>query len=409
MKLFNRSLKSEAGEATPKMEYMDSAFVAALLGQVVVTRETVMSIPILKRSINFIADTISSLEWHLYEKENSNIIDRCDYRTDLLNKESNSNIKSSDIIKNMIIDYLIYGSAYANMKKRLNHIEAIQYVNPDYVSTSNLTIDHLNPVHHLYVDGREVNPYDYIILMNGGTNDGLQGLGGIINTDRELVELAFLTSRTMKNITNCSKSVVNVDKQLTEKALAKLRADIKSLSDADAGTLVLNKGVSISEVGRSSVDNQFVQMYEQIQKQLTYVLGIPLSVLDGTCSDEVYNQTIKSVVLPMISILEKAFSDSMLLIAEKPNMEFKIDTNGLLRTSTKERYDAYAVGIKSGFLSRNDVRRKENMDVIEGLDLYSYSLADVLYDPKSKTYQIFNKGEIASFEKGGGEKSETTN
>ncbi|MBC8580483.1 phage portal protein [Lachnospiraceae bacterium NSJ-12] len=111
----------------------------------------------------------------------------------------------------------------------------------------------------------------------------------------------------------------------------------------------------------------------------------------------------------MISILEKAFSDSMLLIAEKPNMEFKIDTNGLLRTSTKERYDAYAVGIKSGFLSRNDVRRKENMDVIEGLDLYSYSLADVLYDPKSKTYQIFNKGEIASFEKGGGEKSETTN
>lgn len=399
MKLFTRALKGE--QPVTKEIYTDSTFIAALLDNVVVTRETVMSIPILKRSINFIADTISTLDWHLYENVDGNIADKCDYRCDLLNKSSNSNIKSSDIIKNMVIDYLVYGSAYCNMKRRLNTIEKLTYIDPTYVSTTDLSVDHLNPQCKLYVDGKEADVYDYIILTYGGTLDGLQGLGGIVNTDRELVELAFLATRAMKSVTNGNKFIASSENKLSKDSLDKFRADIKGLFDSNSGILVVNKGVEVEELGRSSVDNQFVQMYQEINKQLSYILGIPMTVLDGTCSDEVYNQTIKGTVLPVISVLEKAVTDSMLLEVEKPTMEFKINTNGLLRTSMKERYECYSLAIKAGFLSRNDVRRMENQDIVEGLDTFVLSLGEVLFDPKTGEYKNFNKDTVSNFKKGG--------
>jgi hypothetical protein len=49
-------------------------------------------------------------------------------------------------------------------------------------------------------------------------------------------------------------------------------------------------------------------------------------------------------------------------------VEFLVDA--LLRGTTKERYEAYAIGVQWGWLSPNDVRAKENMNPIPNGDIY---------------------------------------
>ena len=46
--------------------------------------------------------------------------------------------------------------------------------------------------------------------------------------------------------------------------------------------------------------------------------------------------------------------------------EFLVDA--LLRGNTRQRYEAYRVAISSGWMNRNEVRRKENLNEVDGLD-----------------------------------------
>jgi phage portal protein BeeE len=43
-------------------------------------------------------------------------------------------------------------------------------------------------------------------------------------------------------------------------------------------------------------------------------------------------------------------------------------TDAILRASTKERYEAYSLGIRDGHLLRSEARQMENRPAIEGID-----------------------------------------
>ena len=47
-------------------------------------------------------------------------------------------------------------------------------------------------------------------------------------------------------------------------------------------------------------------------------------------------------------------------------IEFNVDT--ILRSDIKTRYEAYRIGIQSGFMASNEVRKKENLPPKEGGD-----------------------------------------
>ena len=57
--------------------------------------------------------------------------------------------------------------------------------------------------------------------------------------------------------------------------------------------------------------------------------------------------------------------------SEKGKLFVEWNVNGLLRGNIKDRTDAYKTGINNGYMTINEVRRKENMNsVAEGNELY---------------------------------------
>lgn len=55
---------------------------------------------------------------------------------------------------------------------------------------------------------------------------------------------------------------------------------------------------------------------------------------------------------------------SLLAAEEKKEYFIKFNVDGLLRGDYQSRMNGYAVGIQNGFMSPNDVRTLENMDLI---------------------------------------------
>lgn len=55
---------------------------------------------------------------------------------------------------------------------------------------------------------------------------------------------------------------------------------------------------------------------------------------------------------------------SLLTAEEKKKYFVKFNVDGLLRGDYQSRMNGYAVGIQNGFMSPNDVRELENMDLI---------------------------------------------
>jgi hypothetical protein len=52
-------------------------------------------------------------------------------------------------------------------------------------------------------------------------------------------------------------------------------------------------------------------------------------------------------------------------------------------------------------MTKNEIRYAEDYDSIEGLDVVSMNLANVLYDVKNKTYYTPNTGSVMNMNKGG--------
>ena len=78
-------------------------------------------------------------------------------------------------------------------------------------------------------------------------------------------------------------------------------------------------------------------------------------------------------VMPWLVRIEQAIIKDVLIEEEQDEFFPKFNVDGLMRGDYQSRMNGYAVGFANGFLSPNDIRRLENMDLIpaeEGGDDY---------------------------------------
>jgi HK97 family phage portal protein len=79
-------------------------------------------------------------------------------------------------------------------------------------------------------------------------------------------------------------------------------------------------------------------------------------------------QFVRNTIRPWAVRWEQEFTDKLFGMDSTLFVQFNLE--GLLRGDIKSRYDAYAVGRQWGWLSVNDIRKKENLGDVEGGDVY---------------------------------------
>jgi HK97 family phage portal protein len=73
---------------------------------------------------------------------------------------------------------------------------------------------------------------------------------------------------------------------------------------------------------------------------------------------------VKYTLDPWVVRWEQSMHQSLILPSEQSRIYIKFNLDGLLRGDYETRMKGYSVGIQNGFLSPNDVRRLENLNLI---------------------------------------------
>jgi hypothetical protein len=119
-----------------------------------------------------------------------------------------------------------------------------------------------------------------------------------------------------------------------------------------------------------------------------------------------YDKTFKTAIYPIIKAFETALNRDLLLEKEKGKYFFEFDVKEIVRATLKERYESYKLAKETGFLTINEIRRYENLNEVEGLDVVDLGLGSVLYNIETGEYYTPNTGAIKG---GSAEVSEDSN
>lgn len=142
-------------------------------------------------------------------------------------------------------------------------------------------------------------------------------------------------------------------------------------------TAVLEDGMDIKTIGVPPEDAQFLETRKFQLQEIARIFRIPphmLADLDRATFSNIEHQSIEFVVhvlRPWLVRWEQSINRRLFTEAERQQgyfVEHLVD--GLLRGDIKSRYEAYSIARTGGWFSANDIRSMENMNPIEGGDIY---------------------------------------
>lgn len=359
----------------------------------VVTKKEALSIPVVAQSVNWIASVISALPIKMYKKTEKGFIEVYDdYRLPLLNEYSGNCMTANDLKRQIISDLLLDGNGYAYISKRGNKITKLSYV-PTTKLTYTESVNSIDKIINVWVDGKPVQDYNVFRLVNN-TKNGISGVG-FVSDCQDL--LGTILSSLQYEHTSISSGVrrgfLKSKTKLDSEKLTELKQAWRKLtSPTQSDVLVLNAGIEFEDASSTATESQLSQNKTiNIQQVLSY-FGLPTNFLDGANSDS-YLTAVRIAVLPIVSQLETALNNYLLLESEKGILKFAIDTNDVVRLNANERYDAYQKGLSSGILTIDEVRRMEALPVLD-MDYIKLGLGDVLYRIDDKSIFVPNTGQI---------------
>jgi len=381
----------------------DVLLQSLLTGQEI-SRESAMSIPAVAEAVDRIANVVAMLPVRMYQ-ESSDGDDRRkvteihnDPRVQLLNTEPGDTFDAFQLKKQMATDYLIDHGAWTFIEKKGGRPVSLRHVDPAYVAPFR-NADPVMKTSSYLVNGKRYQPFEFIIMLRN-SRDGVDGVSAVAQVRSSLqtaVEnVAFELGLVRKG--GSRKGFLQSAKNLDDKAMNKLRAAWKKLySNDEENIVVLNNGVEFKEASTTSVEMQLNERKKQLAKELAGIFHV---------TDD-YDKTIREGVMPVVNAFEAAITRNLLTEVEKEaGFYFAFDTKEITKGSIKDRYEAYAIATKSGFLTKNEIRYEEDRDPIPGLDVIAMGLGDVLYDTKTQEYYTPNTGDTKKMGDGTGDISD---
>lgn len=145
--------------------------------------------------------------------------------------------------------------------------------------------------------------------------------------------------------------------------------DARHRGPANAGRVaVLTGGAKFTQVSVAPEEAQFLQVRAFQVADIARFFGVPPHLIADASNSTSWGSGLAEQNLafgqfslrPWVDRIEDAHG-RLLTTHGMPDVFVKLNMDALLRAGTKERYDAHAVGLDSGFLTADEVRRMEDL------------------------------------------------
>ena len=383
-----KAFKNDSVNLNDQSVQLDDVLLQALINGETITRDKALTLPAVSSAVDFISGTIASMPVKLYKYKQGKVTEvENDTRVKLLNGDTGDTLDAFQMKKAMTEDYLLGKGGYAVILKDRNTITSLRYVKDTEIGI----FQNADPVYkyvQFQVGTRIYKNYEIIKLLRN-TKNGAKGKGLIEEVSKSL-QTAYSTLLYQLGLVQTGgnkKGFLQCDRKLGQDEINNLKQAWRNLYQNNTeNVVVLNNGLSFKESSNSSVEMQLNESKKTLKDEIDSIFHI----------HDDFNLTFKEAIYPIIKAFETQLNSTMLLETEKRYMFFEFDVKEIVRANLKERYESYGMAIKNGWKTINEVRKEENMNDIDGMDVLNLGLGSVLYDTVTQTYYTPNTDKTSS-------------
>jgi HK97 family phage portal protein len=281
--------------------------------------------------------------------------------------------------ESMVTALLLRGNAYAVISRDdSNAVRGLWFVSPDRVTVEPLKNGKLRYRVAAGASTQTVSADDMLHVCGPLSDDGYTGRS-VIATFRETLGFGLALERYGSEFFSngaTPSGVLETKSRLSDTAYKNLESSWTS-AHAQKGrrhrTVVLEEGVEFKPIGVSHEDSQFLEARAFSVQEIARIFNVPAHMINADVKTSLTYANaetrsldfLKFCLGPWLSRIESAVNFACISPLERHRFYAEFLPDSLLSTTTKDRYDAYAVGLSNGFLTVDEVRRKENLPALE--------------------------------------------
>lgn len=383
--------KRDTGQQEAEPEVNDVLLRAMLDGETI-TREKAMTIPAVSGAVDFISGSIACMPVKLYKYEDGEVVEqKGDRRCKLLNSDTGDTLDAFQMKKAIVEDYLMGKGGYAYIQRSRNDVTGIFYVQDIYIVIMKMYYPIFKQF-KIEVEGASYEPYEFLKILRN-TKDGASGVGITAELSKAL-DTAYQTLLYQLGLVKKGgnkRGFLKSQRKLGQDEINTLkRAWANLYSNNEESVVVLNNGLEFQEASNTSVEMQLNESKKAFIDEINSIFHI---------YPNDFERTFKEAIYPIVKAFETALNRDLLLEKEKDDYFFTFDVKEIIKASIKERYEAYKTAKQTGFLTINEIRKEENLNYVEGLDVVNVGLGAVLYDINTHTYYVPNMAQQTDLNK----------
>ena len=403
MKFFNFRNRNQNQEN--EIRQSDDLILKSFLSEDTISEREAINIPAVSKCVNLIADTVSMIPIKLYKEEFLNgkrkTVEVEDERCDLFNLDTKDTLDGVQFKRALARDYLLFGGAYAYIKKRRNTVKSLNYVSFENVHI----IENFDPIfkdYNILIGGQSYKPFEFLKIPRN-TKTGAQGVG-IIEENQEILKVAYLTLKFEQNLVSTGgskKGFIKSEKKITKEAMDSLKRAWRELyCNTENNVIVLNDNLDFKEASNTSTEMQLNENKNSINNSILDVFGVP--------TEWNWETFIKTAVMPILTTIECALNRDLLLEKEKKSLYFAFDTKEITKGDIKTRFEAYKTALDANLMQIDECRYMEDLEPL-GLNFIKLGLQDVLFNPQTKEVYTPNTNKVINISDTGNENFENRN
>lgn len=341
--------------------------------------EGLMSIPGYWRGANLISDLIGQLCWEAFRVRDDAPAVKVAPTPRLLADPTPGLGTAMESIASLALDYIGHGNAIAvfsgwdatGTPTSMVPVPAwrvgVQRVGPGSSAANVLPVGSIQ-----YMIGGQSFGVDEVLHIKGPHQPGaLRGIG-VLEAHFSTFQLAQELGRQARSISNHGVPSGVLEAQSPDVTITQMR-ESKALwleQQRDRTIQALGPGAKFTPIAWNPTETQLIEARKFSLTEWELILGLPPGELsgDGTPMHYTSDQTadvklLKYALNGHITRFEQEFSRHLVR-----GTEVRADTRVILRSSTKERYEANASAIAAGWKLKSEVREEEGLPPVAGID-----------------------------------------
>lgn len=383
-----RAAQSESIWHNKPIKLTDGAFWSSWLGGLSssgrsVSVDRAMRLSAVWACVRLISTSVASLPLGLYKRlPDGSRDDARDHPVyDIIHVSPNDDMTAFQSWQAAVASMLLWGNAYFRIQRLGGKVVALDFLLPSRVR---LDTDEYGRLTYFYTpkngEERQIARED-MLHIPAFTLDGRVGLSAIrygVDVFGAAMSADDAANSTFKN--GLMPTVAfSVDRIMQAGQREEFREYVKTISGAlNAGkSPVLEQGVKPEQIGINPVDAQLLESRGWSIEEISRWFGVPPWMIGHTDKGSNWGTGLEQQMIAFLTFsissitnqIQQSINKRLLTSVERRDYYAEFALEGFLRADSKTRAEFYASAAQNGWMSRNEVRKKENLPRVEGADI----------------------------------------